>query len=61
MPEIKPIITAHNSVINRWLHKHQDWPNFTWDAQQLSAKLAELRHRQGRLLRKMESLGFKFK
>jgi Fic family protein len=44
-----------------WIYKHQDWPNFTWDAQRLASKLADLRHRQGRLLGRMEGLGFELK
>jgi len=44
-----------------WIYKHQDWPNFTWDAQRLSSKLANLRHRQGRLLGRMEGLCFGLK
>ncbi|MGE4349916.1 MAG: Fic family protein [Candidatus Berkiella sp.] len=44
-----------------WIYKHQDWPNFHWDAQRLSFKLANLRHRQGHLLGRMEGLGFELK
>ncbi|MBW7875816.1 MAG: Fic family protein [Candidatus Cloacimonetes bacterium] len=44
-----------------WIHEHQNWPNFTWDAQTLAFKLADIRHRQGRLLGRMESLGFALK
>lgn len=44
-----------------WIHEHKDWPNFTWDASVLTAKLAEVRHRQGRLLGRMERLGFELR
>jgi len=44
-----------------WIHEHQDWPDFTWDAEALASKLADTRHRQGRLLGRMESLGFELK
>lgn len=44
-----------------WIHEHQDWPNFTWDAETLASKLADIRHRQGRLLGRMEGLGFELK
>ncbi len=44
-----------------WIHKHSQWPAFTFDANRLIAKLADVRHRQGRLLGKMENLGFEFK
>lgn len=44
-----------------WIHEHQNWPNFTWDKEVLVTKLADLRHRQGRLLGRMEGLGFELK
>ena len=44
-----------------WIHEHHNWPNFTWDAGKLASKLADIRHRQGRLLGKMEGLGFELK
>jgi len=44
-----------------WIHKHKNWPNFSWEAEALTSKLAEVRHRQGRLLGRMESLGFELK
>ena len=44
-----------------WIHEHQNWPNFTWDAKSLAVKLADIRHRQGRLLGRMEALGFELK
>lgn len=44
-----------------WIYEHQNWPNYTWDAERLSHKLADTRHRQGRLLGKMESIGFELR
>lgn len=44
-----------------WIHEHQDWPSFTWDTEALASKLADLRHRQGRLLGRMEGLSFELK
>lgn len=41
-----------------YIHEIPDWPNFTWNAQPLEKPLAEVRHRQGRLLGRMEVLGF---
>ena len=41
-----------------WIHEEKDWPNFIWDDKALTLLLAEARHRQGRLLGKMEALGF---
>jgi Fic family protein len=44
-----------------WIHEHQNWPDFTWDAEVLASKLADIRYRQGRLLGRMEGLGFELK
>ena len=41
-----------------YVHQLPDWPGFRWDNEALAAPLAELRHRQGRLLGRMEGLGF---
>ena len=55
------IITLNNAVINMWIHEHQNWSNFTWDSEAIASKLADIRHRQGRLLGRMESIGFELK
>ena len=44
-----------------WIHEHLNWPDFTWDTRIIASKLVELRHRQGRLLGRMEGLGFELK
>ena len=41
-----------------YIHEKDDWPVFRWDEGALAAKLADVRHRQGRLLGRMEGLGF---
>jgi Fic family protein len=41
-----------------YIHQRPDWPRFHWEQQALAAPLAEIRHRQGRLLGRMEGLGF---
>lgn len=41
-----------------YIHEQPDWPRLTWDSHELAAPLAEVRHQQGRLLGKMETLGF---
>jgi Fic family protein len=35
-----------------------DWPDFHWDQARLAKELAQARHEQGRLLGRMEALGF---
>jgi Fic family protein len=44
-----------------YIHQIKGWPNFSWDDEQLSQPLAELRHRQGRILGRMEGLGFQIR
>ena len=41
-----------------FIHDLADWPTFTWNAAFLEKTLADVRHRQGRLLGRMEALGF---
>jgi Fic family protein len=41
-----------------YIHELQDWPRFRWDRDRLAEPLASVRHRQGRLIGRMESLGF---
>lgn len=41
-----------------YLWERPDWPSFTWDEKSLSKLLAHAHREQGRLLGKMESLGF---
>jgi Fic family protein len=41
-----------------YIHELSDWPHFTWDRDRLAEPLANIRHRQGRLLGHMEALGF---
>ncbi|HMH53200.1 MAG TPA: Fic family protein [Candidatus Acidoferrum sp.] len=41
-----------------YVHELEDWPKFHWDTGRLAQPLALVRHRQGRLIGRMESLGF---
>ena len=41
-----------------YIHQQKDWPRFTWDDQQLLSMLGKVRHLQGKLIGKMEGLGF---
>ena len=45
-------------IMIRYIHELPDWPRFHWDQEALAAPLAAIRHRQGRLLGRMEGLGF---
>jgi Fic family protein len=44
-----------------YIHELDDWPNFRWSRERLDDRIAEVRHRQGRLVGRMESLGFKLR
>src|SRR5258705_2880691 len=41
----------------RWIYERLEWPKLRWDDARLSPLLAEVRHREGRLLGRMEGLG----
>lgn len=41
-----------------YIHELADWPSLTWDDSTLAQPLAAVRHRQGRLIGRMEALGF---
>jgi Fic family protein len=41
-----------------YVHQEADWPNFTWDQTHLADALAHVRNMQGRLVGRMEALGF---
>ncbi len=44
-----------------YVHEKPDWPALRWESGRLATPLASVRHRQGRLLGKMESLGFELR
>ena len=41
-----------------YIHEKENWTDFTWNNNKVMLKLGEVRNLQGRLLGKMESLGF---
>lgn len=55
------LIPANEAEIMPYIHELADWPKLTWDDAKLSAALADVRHRQGRLLGRMEGLGFRLR
>ena len=44
-----------------YIHERAEWPDFEWNTEKLSETLAQVRHKQGRLLGRMERLGFQLK
>ncbi len=41
-----------------YIHELPDWPRFRWDPEALAQRLSAVRYKQGRLLGRMEALGF---
>lgn len=41
-----------------YIYELKDWPRFYWSEERLSEPLASVQHRQGRLIGRMEGLGF---
>jgi len=44
-----------------YIHEKPGWPEFTWSSDRLASTLAAVRHKQGRLLGSMETLGFELR
>jgi len=44
--------------MNKYIHQLKDWPQFTWNNDDLLFTLGRVRNIQGKLVGKMESLGF---
>ncbi len=41
-----------------YIHELADWPTFRWSEAELAVPMAAVRHKQGRLVGRMEALGF---
>jgi Fic family protein len=44
-----------------YIYQEKNWPKFTWDNKKLLPLIGEVRNFQGKVIGKMESLGFDFK
>lgn len=44
--------------INHYIHQLRDWPDFVWNNEELLFALGKVRNMQGKLMGKMEALGF---
>ncbi len=44
-----------------YIHQHKNWPQLTWDKETLAYRAGQVRYLQGKLLGKMEGLGFKLR
>src|SRR5579862_1435989 len=45
----------------KYIHELSGWPHFTWAENALAKQLATVRHRQGRLIGRMQGLGFQLR
>jgi hypothetical protein len=63
MRRIRTIFTANdaeNKDVN-YIHKRSEWLAFRWDPERIFPALVEVRHRQRRLIGRMEGLGFQLR
>ncbi|WP_263351339.1 Fic family protein [Acidicapsa acidisoli] len=44
-----------------YIHEQAGWPGFRWDHDRISARLIDVRHRQGLLIGQMKGLGFQLR
>ena len=44
-----------------YIHQRTNWPQFRWDHERIALRLVDVRHRQGRLIGRMEGLGFRLR
>src|SRR5271156_6183539 len=58
MRRIDGIISACDAEIKMYIWDRPDWPDLTWDSAHLAALLGKTSREQGRLLGRMQDLGF---
>ncbi len=61
MRRLSLTFAAYRAVNMLYIYERLDWPKFRWNDAQLATQLAEVRHRQGRLIGRMEALGFQLR
>ncbi|MDZ4363408.1 DUF4172 domain-containing protein, partial [Brevundimonas sp.] len=44
-----------------YIHQRDEWPEFRWDSDAISEQIGSVSRRQGRLIGRMEALGFKLR
>jgi len=47
--------------MDHYIHQNKNWPDFTWSSEEFVNLLSKARNLQGRLIGKMESLGFELR
>ena len=44
-----------------YIYQDREWPNFIWDSNEILTLLGKVRNKQGRIIGKMDSIGFELK
>lgn len=47
--------------MSKYIHLLRSWPGFTWEDEKIVVPLATVRHKQGRILGKLEGFGFRLR
>jgi Fic family protein len=59
MRRLLPIFTAYFAEnMATYIYQRTQWPRFVWNQENLISRLAAVRHHQGRLMGRMEGMGF---
>ncbi len=48
-------------IMTTYIYQQKDWPNFKWDNESIITLLSHVRHLQGKMIGKMETLGFELR
>jgi Fic family protein len=55
------VYICRKNDMTKYIHQNKDWTDFRWDNDRLLSSLGNVRYLQGRLLGRMENLGFRLK
>jgi Fic family protein len=47
--------------MGKYIYEHSEWPNFWWQEQIINVVFGEVRHKQGKIIGQMNSVGFAIK
>ena len=45
----------------KYIYQYNNWPNFSWDEEEIQALLGKVRHLQGKIFGQINALGFSLK
>ena len=58
MRRIRETFSAQHAAVMKYIHELTVWPRFAWDYERVAILLGSVRDSQGRLIGRMETLGF---